>query len=339
MRGLLISSLCVGMFATNAVIAQPAALQGVCTVLTPPDTGTLLDYSRDPVGKDQLLRGEQLGPSQGAATVADNRAVFYCSAGEGGSAAEATIYLDAESQFRLGAEAAYRQMQVDLGNAVIFYQSRTGEPLVITAGQSWIGLKQGAILVTVKDGAAKAQAINSGTEAALFAGAVPAVDPRSATGGQAIAVDSGAAQTARSLMDSLHGRMALEGPSSWLGRAAQGDLTPTATPGVAGKPGAAQDFGNVQVRSPQQEAGTSFQVSTVAGAVATILPPVNAGVLNTTAQVSIVQSLLSSQSPGSVVVGDRLGRARTVGIPQPNNLIFNFAVTPPLRLSQTRRGG
>ncbi len=310
------------------VWAQGAALEGACTVVIPPDTGFMLDYAFDPPGQNDLQQGQRLRPAMGVRTVGDNVAMAYLAAGEPGSpAAQASLYLDADSQIRLaGADVPYRQLTVSQGSLLVRYQATDGEPLAVVAGGGWVRLAGGTLSVNVAGNRTEWVLMSAGS-ASRFDGAPPAGEIKGAQGGQSL-VPGTLSPAAAALIAKLHGAMGLDAPADWLGRAERGDLTPTEIEGVV-----LGDFDVPEVRTAAV-AKPSAQVATVSAAAANVLPPISIVSASPPPQrVSGVQALLTSGNPASVVVGTRLERARVVGIPLPSNLSFNRVVRPPLNLS------
>jgi hypothetical protein len=103
----------------------------------------------------------------------------------------------------------------------------------------------------------------------------------------------------------------------WLGLAAACDLIPAKAPGQPGG----------MLPSLPSSAVTPPQVSQVN------LPPGAGPVITPQSQVSLTQSLLTSQNPASAVVGSRLERTRIVGNPGTTNVGAGIRFNPFARVT------
>ncbi|NLX21051.1 MAG: hypothetical protein GXY55_05175 [Phycisphaerae bacterium] len=319
------------MLPAPLVWAQASTLEGACTVVLPPDTGFVLDYALDPPGQSDLRQGQRLRPATGVSTITGNTALIYLAAGEPQSpTAQASVYLDADSQLRLaGEDVRHRQITVQRGVALIRYQASDGEPVAIVAGGGWVRLHGGVLRVAVTDNRVEWTFMSAGS-AVRFDGHAPAGEIKAVEGGQSL-TPAPLSSEAAALIAALHSGMGLDAPADWLGRAERGDLTPNDPEGEL--------LGTFEVPEVRAAAVAkpSAQVATVSAAAANVLPPLSSVSASQPPQrVSGVQALLASENPASVVVGARLGRARVVGVPEPSNLLFNREVRPPLNLSPGR---
>jgi hypothetical protein len=314
--------------------AQPTSyLGGACTVVSPPGTGFLLDYTVDPPEQEDLTVGQIVKSDTGLRTVADNRVLIYLSAGRRNELfAQISVYLDAESQIRLGPQrATNRQLLIEQGSLVIHYQAGDDRPLVVAAGNAWVRLERGSIFVSLNERKPLVALVSAEGTATRFDGPVPEGDAKDVEGGEALSPTPAGveAESARKLRQVLHGAMGMGAPSAWLARAERGDLTPTQEEGVA-----LAQFEVPQVQSVTATE-TTTEVTAAATAAANVLPPISTTTVTPPAQrISGVQSLLTSGNPPSVVVGTRLERARVVGVPAPaSGLGFNRAVRAPINLN------
>lgn len=308
--------------AVLAAAAGAQVLQGTCTIDVPDRAGAL-GRSPDQLVSGTLGIGEVVEPGSLVQSDAGNwvalrlEAVPAAQSGAAGPLGQAAVYLGPVSRVAVspGAEA-FPHLQVQQGMVVVSYEpAADGSPaLLVSLPGGWVRLQRGTLAVT---------AVEAGSDAALLvgqasrgSGAVPQEIQEGAAAAMAVQVDAPLAQEGVGLVDRVTRAGIAQASQAWLVVASQGDLTPVKQPAAPG---------GAEVRAVEAPAA---QVTPPAVSMAALASVVSLGAL--TPALNQAESLLTSGSPASVIVGARLERTRIVGTP--SGIGFNILARPPLRL-------